>query len=72
MSRTTSTAGVGRPASHYGDVAPDKGCSVWPECVSCPWRECIAELTAQEMMRFRQALRLVRSYMAKPDGAITG
>ena len=70
MSRVTSTVGVGRPATHYGDVAPDKGCSVWPQCVSCPWRECVAELPARELMQFRHALRLVRSYLAAPDRAI--
>ena len=69
MMRTqaASTAGVGRTATHYGDVAPDKGCSVWPQCVSCPWHEGIAELPARELMQFRHALRLVRSYLAQPD-----
>ena len=70
MSRATSTAGVVRPAGHYGDAAPDKGRSVWPACVSCPWHEGIAELPARELMQFRHALRLVRSYLAVPDSAI--
>ena len=72
MSCATATAGVGRPAGHYGDAAPDQGCSVWPQCVSCPWRTCIAELPAKEHAQFVHALRLVRSYVAAPDSAIAG
>ena len=54
-----------------GDGPPeDRGCSVWPQCVSCPWRVCVAELPPSELMQFRHALRLVRGYLAEPDGTI--
>ncbi len=52
------------------EAPPDKGCSVWSECVSCPWRVCIAELPASELMQFRHALKLVQSYLAEPDRTI--
>ncbi len=56
---------------HPGEEAPpDRGCSVWPSCVTCPWSTHIAELPAREHTTFVHALRLVRSYPAKPDGAI--
>ena len=71
MSRTTFTTSPSRPASHYQSAPPDRGCSVWPQCVSCPWNVCIAELPADEHATFVHALKLVRSYLAAPDSAIT-
>jgi hypothetical protein len=72
MSRTTSTANIGRPATHYGDAAPDTGCQYAPRCVDCPWSVCVKELPTRERNDFLVALRLVRSYLAAPDRAITG
>ncbi len=70
--RTASAVSVGRPATHYGDVAPDRGCQYAARCTACPWRECIAELPAKEHTTFVHALRLVRSYLAEPDSVIAG
>ncbi len=65
------TALAGKRSTHYGDDAPpDKGCSVWPQCVTCPWNVCIAELPQREHVTFVHALKLVRSYLAAPDSAI--
>ncbi len=61
---------AGKRAGHYGDAPPDKGCSVWPRCVSCPWSTCIAELPAKEHTQFVHALKLVRGYLAAPDRTI--
>ena len=63
MSRATSTAGVGRPAAHYGDVAPDRGCQYAPKCTACPWNQCVKELPTRERGEFLAALRLVRRYL---------
>ncbi len=52
------------------EAPPDRGCSVWPSCITYPWRVCIAELPARELMQFRHALKLVRGYLAEPDSAI--
>lgn len=60
-----------RTYSPRDDAAPaDTGCSVWPQCVSCPWRVCVAELPPKEHTEFVHALKLVRRYIAAPDGTI--
>ena len=72
MSHTTATAGVGRPATHYGNVAPDKGCQYATRCTACPWNQCVKELPTRERGEFLTALRLVRSYLVAPDTTIAG
>ena len=62
LSRRSRRPGEGPPE--------DRGCSVWPRCVSCPWRECIAELPAKEHASFVHALKLVTRYLAEPDRAL--
>ncbi len=68
MSRATSTAGIGRPATHYGDVAPDTGCFVSPRCTSCPLRICVKEMRSAERGEFTAAWRTLQRYMAPADG----
>ena len=62
LSRTGRGPGQGPP--------PDKGCSIWPQCVSCPWRVCVAELPAEEARAAGRALaptdaQLTRTYMSR-------
>lgn len=67
------TAAIGWPrgVGRAGETPPaDKGCSVWGECVSCPWSQCIAELPASEHTAFIQAFKTVRRYLAEPDRAL--
>jgi hypothetical protein len=60
-----------RPRERPADaVSPDRGCSVWDKCVSCPWSECIKELPPNEHLAFVQALKAVRRYLPEPDGTI--
>ncbi len=57
-----------RPREYRADgIAPDGGCAAWPQCVTCPWKVCVAELPASEHATFSAALRLVRSYLTAPD-----
>ena len=65
---TPRTAGADR--EKYDAVA-DRGCSVWPQCVSCPSAVCIAELPASEHTTFVQALKLVRRYLPPVDTAVS-
>ena len=60
------------PKRSQYEALPDRGCSVWPQFVSCPWRVWVAELPAREHTTFVHALRLVRSYLAAPDRTIAG
>ena len=68
MSRAASTGAVGRPATHYTDATPDRGCQYAPKCTACPWTQCVKELPTRERNEFLVALRLVRSSLAAPDG----
>jgi hypothetical protein len=52
-----------RTRTRRDDAAPDTGCSVWSQCVSCPWATCIAELPASEHTTFVAALKLVTRYL---------
>ncbi len=61
---------TGNRSTHYGGAPPDHGCSVWPQCISCPWNVCIAELPQREHAQFIHTLKLVRSYVAAPDGTL--
>ncbi len=64
-------AALTTPGRRPGDSPPpDRGCSVWPSCVSCPWSTCIAELAPKERGSFVHALRLVRRYLAESDGVL--
>jgi hypothetical protein len=48
-----------------GGVSPDRGCSFWERCSTCPWRQCLREdLPPAEAARVRGAFRLLQEYVA--------
>ena len=51
-------------------VAVDRGCVFWPRCTTCVFARCVAELAPPERGELTAALRVVRSYLAAPDGTI--
>jgi hypothetical protein len=61
-----------RPSYRPEAVTPDTGCQYAPRCTGCPWRACVKELPAKERNEFLIAFRIVRSYVAAPDTAISG
>lgn len=64
-------ATLASPGQRPGDgPPPDRGCSVWPSCVTCPWSTCVAELAPKEHQQFVQAFKLVRRYLAAPSTTI--
>ena len=63
-------ASLSHRGAHYQDAPPDKGCSSWPQCVSCPWLVCIPEFPAKERQEFTAALKVVRGYLAEPERTV--
>jgi hypothetical protein len=52
-------------------AAPDRGCGAWPRCTTCIFSVCVAELPHKERNELHAALRLVKRYLAAPDGTIS-
>jgi hypothetical protein len=59
-----------RPQHRPEAAAPDRGCSAWERCTSCPFRVCIAELPNTERLAFYAAWRTVLRYVAAPGETI--
>ena len=52
------------------DAPLDRGCVFWPRCTTCVFARCVKELAPPERGELTAALRVVRSYLAAPDGTI--
>lgn len=70
MSRRGGPSIVVDRAGQY-ESAPDTGCQYAAKCTACPWNQCVKELPTRQRGEFMAALRLVRSYLAAADSAIT-
>jgi hypothetical protein len=51
---------------------PDQGCRYSPACATCPWRECVWTLPADERKIFTLAYRTLATFKAKSEEVIAG